>query len=157
MKDLKDYAHLYIGSQIRILNDVTGKYSRWRKMSASDLSLIMNHNAKTQIELRSLPDMTEDELKECIQSIYFDIFGYNENIGYFQKSTEGNSVGVVAILENEQKERIGFTISIDRGIVFSIDGSELMVDQFKYTKKLLEQKFDLFDLMSEEFVLIKTI
>lgn len=64
VRALKDIVHLYIGCEVRIMNEITKEWSNWRKMSFTDCNLIVNHNAKAQIKLRNLDDISEIEAYE---------------------------------------------------------------------------------------------
>ena len=57
MKELKDYIHLYLGSDVQIFNTVTNEWGNWRKCTPSDLNLIINHDVKAQISLKRFSDM----------------------------------------------------------------------------------------------------
>lgn len=67
-KELKDCLPFYLGCQCRVWNNVINDFGAWRKMTCSDLNLFLNHNAKCEIALRPLNDMTEEEKKE----IFYD-------------------------------------------------------------------------------------
>ena len=64
VRALKQVAHLYIGCEVRIFNTVTNEFSNWRKMSFTDANLIVNHDAKAEIKLRKLDDISELEAYE---------------------------------------------------------------------------------------------
>ncbi len=64
MKTFKEVAHLYLGAEIRMFNAVTEKWSSYRTMSCGDLSLILNHDAKVEVTLKDLTEITEQEAYE---------------------------------------------------------------------------------------------
>jgi len=84
---IEDYLHLYLGSEIRILNTLTSEWSTWRKMTLRDCELVTIHGLKFQLSLRRLDDMTEAEAKE-LESLTGGTPMQNIGTVYFQFSTE---------------------------------------------------------------------
>ena len=60
-KEIRDYLHLYLGCECRAWNYVTNEFSKWRKMSCSDLNLFINNDVKCEIRLRPLESINDFE------------------------------------------------------------------------------------------------
>ena len=143
---IEDYIHLYIGQQVVFTPSGYEAPEEHQgiivevPIQGTECGIIEFYNdtpikqyafyPDIKLVLRHLPDMTESELKDHLCFIYNEIFQYKPEIKTFQ-------------ILCEDEERLGLTINIDRGIVFSTNGQELMVNQFELTMKLLKQGFDL--------------
>lgn len=165
MKDMKQYLHLYLGCETNLgklvsvgcdgedtitlrdnPDEESGFYGEPELYSTPENDL---HEIKPI--LRKLSDMSEEDALAVTKDIYSNIFGVNtsnevNNISGIM--TEGaDNVGWICYGHDEL--RIGVTITIDRGIEFSLGGSDMIVNQFKYTAWLLSHSFDLFNLIPE--------
>lgn len=162
-KDIKDYLHLYKGCECEYLepshmNDrVRGIFLGYMdKHHAS----IENQNFGVQVDeimliLRPLSDMTEMEIIKVLSDICKDIFTYSPLISNCTFMTEGdNATGVICT--SEHNERYGLTVDVEIGVEFSIDSSQMKVNQFKYTVWLLKHGFDLFGLIEAGLAIDKT-
>ncbi len=97
--------------------------------------------------LRHLSDITEMEFIKLLTIVYEKVFQNHPDIEKSSIHFDGdNSVGLKCV-DRVDNSDIGFTIEIERGVEFSVNGSKLMVNQFDITAKLLERGFDLFGLI----------
>ncbi len=63
-KEIKDYLHFYLGCKIRMFNDVTKEWSNWRKLTPTDLNLVLNYDKKIELLLKDILDIPFDEFAE---------------------------------------------------------------------------------------------
>ena len=66
-KNIKDYLHLYLGCEIRMFNDVTKEWSNWRKLTPTDLNLVLNYDKKAELLLKNIIDIPFDEFAKIDQ------------------------------------------------------------------------------------------
>jgi hypothetical protein len=94
--------------------------------------------------LRRLSSMTVGEATEITKALYGKIFGLPDEIKELDEvlTDSPDSVGWICI--GLEKERVGITIDIDRGIELSLGGNKMKVNQFDCIVWLLP-KFDLFN------------
>jgi hypothetical protein len=157
---IENYLHFYLGCECKLkmvprIGGLSGTMKlECHLLCAATAPTKKDDKVEVVLLLRPLSDMTEEELRCYVNSIYNDIYSMDVEIKELSKVQENNAVGAIVFCEDE--ERIGLTINIDRGIVFSSNGTELMVEQFKYTKQLLSQGFDLFNLIEAGLALDKT-
>lgn len=157
MKQLQDYAHLYIGQEaIADGNRFTihGFLESPRGHIAFDGNSGRDghpegwwiENCDFKLLLRPLSDMTEEEMRAIIQIIHCSIF----NSEMLFKSldmvrNEANEVGGISY--DADDKRISCTIEIDKGVEFYYDGRQMNVNQFTSILYLLKQGFDIFGLI----------
>ena len=158
MKELKDYLHLYLGAKVRYnyydYNEDT--WTIWETLTPHLLDKITTDCSikSIKIQLRRLSDMTEEEGKEMINSIYHSIYNHETEIKKLSRFENDDSVGFVAYAADD--DRLSVTIEIDRGIEFYVRGNEMVVKQFDITKSLLSKHFDLFGLIEAGLAIDKT-
>jgi len=78
MKELKHYLHFYLGSQVRVFNNVTKEFGNWRELTIVTLNLAVNNNAIIDLQLRKISEMTDEERKH----IYHLLLDHTDRIGF---------------------------------------------------------------------------
>jgi len=97
--------------------------------------------------LYQLSDMTEEQAQELFHIIWNlqwgeSMWGTLTNIEKYYEYE--NSIGFKAI---DGESKVGLTVELDRGVELSFDGAKMKVNQFLATKYLLDNNFDLFNLI----------
>lgn len=97
--------------------------------------------------LRRLEDMAEEEALEFTKYLYGKMFGLADEIKDSISVLSDSADQIGWICSGHEKERIGITIEVDRGIELSLDGDKMKVNQFDCIALLLSKHFDLFGLI----------
>lgn len=160
-KNIKDYLHLYIGCDVlrpdgRTILKLYGIQGALAiHAEGSELTYSSLHACKPI--LRMLSDMTQQEATLIAEMIYESIYGSREAGLEFVNMVEPESDDSAGfIFEDGERDRIGLTIEVTRGIEFSVNGTKVMVRQFDLLPNLLSCGFDLFGLIESGLAIDKT-
>ena len=157
MKTFKDVAFLYPNVDVKTdhpnyttatLLSANGN-GCWLNNTESGVQYFDWENVKITPVLRSIEDMTQEELIAITKLVYISIFGENIDVDNIQPKevvTSGGSVGLISHHYGFD-ERLGLTIEIARGVEFSVESSKMNIPQFDVFAEVLKMGIDLFNLI----------
>jgi hypothetical protein len=96
--NIKDYSHLYLGCEMRMFGDLNLSWSKWRKMTPSDLNLILNYGREVQLALRPLSSITEDD--------FYSFFNNRESENEVMIKATVNNLWCVGFYDKEEYQQL---------------------------------------------------
>lgn len=159
MKQLKDYLHLYLDAQIRMLDKATGEWSKPITLNSNVLNNILMYdggvNFSYQLLLRPLSDMTGKEAIEFCKAYSPDAFGDYRFSKWVATREEDNCCYNVT----NEKSDMSFNVDIEKMHVKVYEGGEDTypgIENHTYFLEYLKNGFDIFDLIPYGLAIDKT-
>lgn len=152
MIQIKDIIHYYIGKACFVENVGYGHIAAVDEFGGLTVKIYEETKAvyvdiaTIKPLLRRVCDMTEVEASELAEKCYYSIYG-NGALSVYQIFEAEQPDHFGASFFDDDQDKVGFTVDVNRGVELSVNGIRLTVPQSESFHYLLKQGFDLWGLI----------